>query len=120
MSAPVTPVLRPSAEPSVHDFLRARNARLTTLDADAKARCAFARTTDARTVPAWITTFDLVLCTSVLEHVTDVHRGRDVAPVDGRRRILADHGAAQLPPHRSPIDTGYRPTNRDIESLFSI
>jgi hypothetical protein len=33
------------------------------------------------------------------------HRGRDVAPVDGRRRILADHGAAQLP--AAPIANRY-------------
>ena len=106
---------------SVHDFLRARNVRLTTLDADAKASCDVrADLTDARTVPAWITTFDLVLCTSVLEHVTDVHTAAATL-----RRLTAAGGYLLItvprsyPPHRSPIDTGYRPTNRDIESLFS-
>jgi SAM-dependent methyltransferase len=71
-------------------------------------------------VPAWITTFDLVLCTSVLEHVTDVHTAaatlRQLTAAGGYLLITVPRS---YPPHRSPIDTGYRPTNRDIESLFS-
>ena len=104
---------------SVHDFLRARNVQLTTLDADAGCDVC-ADITDVRTMPAWIATFDLVLCTSVLEHVADIH-----AAAATLRRLTAAGGYLLItvprsyPPHRSPIDTGYRPTNQDIETLFS-
>jgi SAM-dependent methyltransferase len=102
----------------VHDFLRERNVQLTTLDVDGSCDVS-ADLTDARTMPASIATFDLVLCTSVLEHVTNVY-----AAAATLRRLTTAGGYLLLtvprryPPHRSPIDTGYRPTNREIEALF--
>jgi SAM-dependent methyltransferase len=102
----------------VHDFLRERHVQLTTLDVDGSCDVC-ADITDARTMPASIATFDLVLCTSVLEHVADVY-----AAAATLRRLTAAGGYLLItvprsyPRHRSPIDTGYRPTNREIETLF--
>jgi SAM-dependent methyltransferase len=102
----------------VHGFLRDQQVRLTTLDLDGSCDVR-ADITDARTIPASIATFDLVLCTSVLEHVRDVY-----AAAATLRRLTAGGGYLLItvprsyPPHRSPIDTGYRPTNREIEMLF--
>jgi hypothetical protein len=102
----------------VHDFLRERSVRLMTLDADGSCDVC-ADLTDARTMPASIGTFDLVLCTSVLEHVPDVYAAAAML-----RRLTAACGYLLItvprnyPRHRSPIDTGYRPTNREIETLF--
>jgi hypothetical protein len=70
-------------------------------------------------MPARIATFDLVLCTSVLEHVADVQ-----AAAATLRRLTTAGGYLLItvprtyPPHRSPIDNGYRPSNREIETLF--
>jgi SAM-dependent methyltransferase len=104
---------------SVHHFLRERNIRLTTLDVDGSCDVC-ADVTDARTMPAGIAAFDLVLCTSVLEHVTDVYAAaatlRHLTAAGGYLLITVPRS---YPPHRSPIDTGYRPTTRDIETLFS-
>jgi SAM-dependent methyltransferase len=102
----------------VHGFLRERNVQLTTLDVNGSCDLC-ADVTDVRTMPASIAPFDLVLCTSVLEHVTDVY-----AAAGTLRRLTAAGGYLLItvprsyPPHRSPIDTGYRPTNREIETLF--
>ena len=105
---------------SVHEFLRASNVHLTTLDHDPAGGCdVCADLTAPATMPASVATYDLVLCTSVLEHLTGV-------PVAAAtlQRLTAPGGyllitvPRRYPRHRSPIDTGYRPTNRQLEQLF--
>jgi SAM-dependent methyltransferase len=106
---------------SVYDFLRARNVRLTTLDGNPASGCdVCADITKAGAMPSSVATYDLVLCTSVLEHVADVPAAaatllRLTAP-GGHLLITAPRS---YPRHRAPIDTGYRPTNRQLEALFS-
>ena len=111
----------------VHDFLRARNVQTHNTDADAKARCdVCADLTDARTVPACDhRRYDLVLCTSVLEHVTDVHRPPRATlaiRLTGRRAGTCwSPCRARYPPHRSPPSTRAtgRPNHETSRRLFA-
>jgi SAM-dependent methyltransferase len=103
---------------SVYDFLRARNICLTTLDSNPASACdVCADITKASTMASFVATYDLVLCTSVLEHVRDVPAAaatllRLTTP-GGYLLITAPRS---YPRHRAPIDTGYRPTNRQLEN----
>ena len=106
---------------SVYDFLRAKNVRLTTLDSNPASACdVCADITKASTMTACSVTYDLVLCTSVLEHVADVRAAaatlRRLTKPGGYLLITAPRS---YPRHHAPIDTGYRPTNWELETLFS-
>jgi SAM-dependent methyltransferase len=105
---------------SVYDFLRARNVRLTTLDSNPASACdVCADITKASTMPPYVATYDLVLCMSVLEHVADVHAAAaTLLGLTNRGGYLLITAPRRYPHHRAPIDTGYRPTNRQLETLF--
>lgn len=105
---------------SVYTFLAQHAIALSTLDNDPKSRCNYhhdiAEVVDlSRLMP----TFDLVLCTSVLEHVTDLQQAkRNLAGLVKQGGYLLVTVPNKYPPHQSPIDNGYRPTAGELESLF--
>jgi methyltransferase family protein len=71
-------------------------------------------------MPSFVKTYDLVLCTSVLEHVTDVPAAAaTLLRLTNRGGYLLITVPRSYPRHRAPIDTGYRPSNQQLETLFS-
>jgi hypothetical protein len=105
---------------SIYDFLRSLNVHLTTLDGNSASGCdVCADITDASTMPSCVKTYDLVLCTSVLEHVTDVSAAAaTLKRLPNRGGYLLVTVPRTYPRHGAPIDTGYRPSNHALEALF--
>jgi len=63
-------------------------------------------------------TFDVVLCTNLLEHVTDrAETLRNVKRVVGPSGLLLVTVPRRYPIHPDPIDTGFRPTAREVAEL---
>src|SRR5207253_2009260 len=93
---------------------------LSTLDNDPKSTCDYHQDiADRVNLADVMPTFDLVLCTSVLEHVTDIPQAKQnlvsfVRPCG----YLVVTVPNRYPRHRKPIDNGFRPTARELESLF--
>ena len=62
----------------------------------------------------------VVLCTNMLEHVTDREAvARRLVPLLGERGVLVVTVPRRYPEHADPIDTLYRPRPAEIEALFS-
>lgn len=63
--------------------------------------------------------FDILICANILEHVRDID-----AAVKNILKLIKDGGYAwismphEYPYHPDPIDTMFRPTNKDLERLF--
>jgi len=105
---------------SVYRFLAQHTIALCTLDNDPKSTCDYhhdiASGFDLSTV---MPSFDLVLCTSVLEHVADIQQAkRNLIRMVKPGRYLLVTVPNRYPPHQKPIDNGYRPSSDDLESLF--
>ena len=104
---------------AVYKFL-AQYIAISTLDNDPRSGCNYLH--DIAAVADFsllMRTFDLVLCTSVLEHVSDIQRAkRNLVSLVEPGGYLLVTVPNRYPPHRSPIDNGYRPTSRELESLF--
>jgi hypothetical protein len=105
---------------SLYDFLESLNVRLTTLDGNSASGCdVCADITDTSTMPSSVETYDLVLCTSVLEHLTDVTAAAaTLQSLTNRGGYLLVTVPRTYPRHGAPIDTGYRPSNHELEALF--
>ena len=64
--------------------------------------------------------FDLVICTNLLEHVFDIN-----IVADNLKKLVKKRGYLLITVpycyfyHPDPIDTMYRPTNKELEMLFS-
>ena len=105
---------------AVYKFLAQHIIAISTLDNDPRSRCNYLH--DIAAVADFsllMRTFDLVLCTSVLEHVSDIQRAkRNLVSLVEPGGYLLVTVPNRYPPHRSPIDNGYRPTSRELESLF--
>ena len=105
---------------SVYGFLAQHRIALATLDNDPQSTCDYHHDiADGIDLSGVMPSFDLVLCTSVLEHVTDIERAKQnlisLVEPDGYLLVTVPN---RYPRHRKPIDNGYRPTARELESLF--
>ena len=105
---------------AVYSFLAQYHIALSTLDNDQKSTCDYHHDiAEELDLPSLMPTFDLVLCTSVLEHVTDIPRAkRNLVSLVGPNGYLVVTVPNRYPRHRKPIDNGYRPTAGDLELLF--
>ncbi len=105
---------------SVYRFLAQHTIALSTLDNDPKSTCDYHHDiANGVDLSAVMPTFDLVLCTSVLEHVADIQQAkgnliRMIRP-GGYLLVTVPN---RYPPHHKPIDNGYRPSSGELESLF--
>lgn len=105
---------------AVYRFLEQNAIAISTLDNDPKSTCNYHHDLAAeRDLSLLMPTFDLVLCTSVLEHVSDIRRAkRNLVRLVGPCGYLLVTVPNKYPPHQRPIDNGYRPTSGELESLF--
>lgn len=110
-------VVQPHIDRNVFAPLRARGLSITHLDA--RDEDGVDLVADVTTLDGVDTTFDLVLCTNLLEHVVD--RSQTLRHV---KRVVKPSGWLVLtvprryPIHHDPIDTGYRPTARELTALL--
>ena len=105
---------------AVYKSLAQHSIAVSTLDNDPRSTCDYhhdiAAVADSSLL---VPTFDLVLCTSVLEHVLDIQRAkRNLVSLVEPGGYLLVTVPNRYPAHRSPIDNGYRPTSSELESLF--
>jgi ubiquinone/menaquinone biosynthesis C-methylase UbiE len=106
-------VVQPHIEQNVFAPLRAHGLSIVHLDARAEPGVDIV--TDVTTLHGVDRTFDVVLCTSLLEHV--VERQQILGNI---KRVVAPSGLLVLtvprryPLHNDPIDTGFRPTAREL------
>lgn len=109
--------VQPYIDRNVFAPLRAAGVRISHLDARADPGVDIVA--DVTKLDGVDRTFDVVLCTNLLEHVTD---RRDT--LDNVRRVVAPRGLLVLtvplryPIHPDPIDTGYRPTAAELVALL--
>ena len=105
---------------AVYTFLAQHIIALSTLDNDPKSKCNYHHDIAAGDDPSLLMpTFDLVLCTSVLEHVSDIQQTkRNLIRLIEPGGYLLVTVPNEYPPHQSPIDNGYRPTTSELELLF--
>ena len=105
---------------SVYAFLAQHTIALSTLDNDPKSGCNYHHDiADSVDLSRLMPPFDLVLCTSVLEHLTDLQQAkRNLVTLVKPGGYLLVTVPNKYPPHQSPIDNGYRPTTNELESLF--
>jgi SAM-dependent methyltransferase len=104
----------------VHDYLRSRGMCISTLDKEPGSNstyiCDIAEDLQSDNE---LPQFDLVLCTNLLEHVSDIKKARDniqnLIKCGGYSLITVPH---RFPYHPRPIDNRYRPTNKKLEELF--
>ena len=105
---------------AVYRFLTQHDIALSTLDNDPTSVCDYHHDIAAAAdLSLLMPTFDLVLCTSLLEHVSDIQRAkRNLVSLVEPGGYLLVTVPNRYPPHRSPIDNRYRPTSSELESLF--
>jgi len=105
---------------AVYRFLAQHIIAISTLDNDPRSKCNYHHDIAAvGDLSLLMPTFDLVLCTSVLEHVSDIQRAkRNLVSLVEPGGYLLVTVPNRYPPHRRPIDNGYRPTSSELESLF--
>lgn len=110
-------ITQPYVDQNVFAPLRTRG--LQVLHLDAKAAEGVDIVADVTTLQGVERSFDLVLCTNLLEHVTDRE-----ATLGHVKRVVKKGGLLVLtvprryPIHPDPIDTGYRPTATELVSLL--
>lgn len=110
-------VAQPYVDANVFAPLRARGLKV--LHLDSRAEPGVDIVADVTKLEGVDETYDLVLCTNLLEHVTD--RGETLRNV---KRVVAPGGLLLLtvprryPIHPDPIDTGYRPTPAELVGLL--
>lgn len=110
-------VMQPYVDRNVFAPLRAQG--LNVLHLDAKAAPGVDIVADVTTLEGVDRTFDLVLCTNLLEHVTNRN-----ATLGHVKRVVEKGGLLLLtvpkryPIHPDPIDTGYRPRATELVSLL--
>ena len=105
---------------AVYRFLAQHIIAISTLDNDPRSMSKYRQDIAAVRDPSLLMpTFDLVLCTSVLEHVSDIELAkRNLVSLVEPGGCLLVTVPNRYPPHRSPIDNRYRPTSNELESLF--
>ncbi|MDI1450703.1 methyltransferase domain-containing protein [Polyangium sp. 6x1] len=110
-------VVQPHLDRNVFAPLRARG--LQVLHLDARPEPGVDIVADVTNLKGVERTFDLVLCTNLLEHVTDREATlRHVARVVAPGGLLVLTVPRRYPIHRDPIDTGYRPTAAELVALL--
>ncbi len=64
--------------------------------------------------------FDLVICTNLLEHLTDVEKAvESIVHLVSQNGYLLITAPNKYPKHNDPIDTMYRPSDKELQELFS-
>jgi SAM-dependent methyltransferase len=110
-------VTQPYIDRNVFQPLRERGVRIVHLDA--RQGSGIDIVADVTTLEGVNTTYDLVLCTNLLEHVVD--RGETIKNVE---RAVSPSGLLVMtvpnryPLHDDPIDTGFRPSTPELVELI--
>ncbi len=109
--------VQPHIERNVFGPLRSRGLVVTHLDARAEPGVDIVA--DVATLEGVDGSWDVVICTNLLEHVED--RGETVRNI---QRVVKPAGMLVLtvpkryPIHHDPIDTGFRPSARELRELL--
>ena len=101
------------------EFLQSKSAKLTTLDMDKDSEADVIA--DISKLADWNKKYDLVLATSVLEHIEPVSFESAVNNIkkmvkNGKYLIVTVPYRANI--HKQPIDNGFRPSESELFSLF--
>ena len=108
--------VQPHIDQNVFAPLRRRGVTVSHLDA--KAAVGVDIVADITSLEGVDRTFDVVLCTNLLEHVTDrVETLRNVKRVVRPGGLLLITVPRRYPIHPDPIDTGFRPTADELFAL---
>jgi len=112
--------LRKPQNKSIYSYLTGKGIIISTLDngsREATYKCDI-----TKDLPQNLRScqFDLVLCTSLLEHVTGIEEtaGNLLKLLKSPEGYLLVTVPRSFPHHPRPIDNGYRPTNKELERLF--
>jgi SAM-dependent methyltransferase len=110
-------VVQPHIDRNVFAPLRERGLQL--IHVDAREEPGVDIIADVTTLDGVKETYDLVLCTNLLEHVVDreetvLHVKRVVRPAG----VLVLTVPRRYPIHADPIDTGYRPDTTELSALL--
>jgi SAM-dependent methyltransferase len=115
-SAHFRQVIQPHIDGNVYAPLRARQVPISHLDG--KAEPGVDIVADVSTLDGVDMSFEVVICTNLLEHVVDLN-----ATVRNICRVVAPQGTLILtvprryPIHHDPIDTAFRPTPEELAQL---
>jgi SAM-dependent methyltransferase len=110
-------VVQPHIDANVFAPLRARG--MTVTHVDARNEPGVDLVDDVTKLERVDRTYDLVLCTNLLEHVTD-----RAGTVENLKRVVTARGLLLLtvpkryPIHADPIDTGFRPRATELSALL--
>jgi SAM-dependent methyltransferase len=110
-------VVQPHIDGNVFAPLRARGISIAHLDG--KAEEGVDIVADVTTLAGVERSFELVLCTNLLEHVVDRR-----STLENIKHVVAPGGLLLLtvprryPLHNDPIDTGFRPSARELAELI--
>jgi SAM-dependent methyltransferase len=109
-------VVQPHIDRYVYAPLREQGVLVAHLDARSEPGVDIVA--DITTLEGVATDFDVVICTSLLEHVVDrANTARNICRVVKPGGTLILTVPRRYPIHEDPIDTGYRPTAPQLSEL---
>lgn len=109
--------VQPHIDRNVFEPLRRRGLVITHLDARAEPGVDIVA--DVATLRGVDGAWDVVLCTNLLEHVVDrAETMRNIKRVVSPAGLLVLTVPKRYPIHHDPIDTGFRPTARELAQLL--
>lgn len=111
-------VVQPHIDRHVFAPLRARGVLVSHLDARPEPGVDIVA--DITTLEGVPCNFDVVICTSLLEHVVDrAETAANICRVLNPGGVLLLTVPKRYPLHNDPIDTGYRPTPEQLSDLVT-